>query len=280
MPSFTRRQSTLATLLCGLLAGLDACTSTRGGAVVPPIVVPDTTRTPDRPVEPVAVVFPRPRWDPVTYQLTTETISQEPASGLRDSTRSVRRLQFQPQQPGGNRIFSMRVRVIDTVLTPPVVSLDSGRVYQLSLDGLFTGIAAVGSCTTGGSVISPLYARLLIPRYALDWPQRDSLTYDTCMQGVRSQISGLITWQSPVLDANRTMWLQQIRFTGQLLADSTRSLPLHLRGTFNGTASVTYSVDAADLLQLNSRITFIIDATSSARQQHLQQVTVLQAVRH
>lgn len=278
MPSYMRTCFLNRVLSWGALAVLSsACSSTRGG-VPPTPVIPDTTQLVEGPVELVPVVFPHPRWKSTNYQLTTQGITEDRATAIRDSVQVVQHIRIQPaENPTQSSIMLRLMLVTDSTVIP--VTPDSGRTYQVDPDGRMLSNSPITRCIRTTSTVSPLYARLLISRYASTWPQTDTLAYDTCIQGVYSEIRGTITWQMPVLAPNRESWIQVVTISGRLSSDSSRLLPLHLRGTLEGSATVLFPADVAQALQLNGTFTFLLNARSAVKQQQVEQMLQLHAIR-
>jgi hypothetical protein len=157
--------------------------------------------------------------------------------------------------------------------------VDTGRMYRIDANGAFDAAVLLAQCNSSVTTASPLYIRLLLPRHALQWPQTDSLNYDTCVQGVHSRIASSITWLAPHLDTTRTTWTQPVQILGRLVADSSRTLPLHLRATLQGSAELTYPLDTGHVILLDAKLSFTLEAGSSVKTQQVQQIISIKATR-
>lgn len=287
-PSFTNRLRSACTRFParGLLRAvaqlsvIAACASRQSAprAASPPLALPDSVAQP-LPVAPII------RADSAQWFVHASVLTVERAPGVtRDSTTYEETLHslvvVLSDSSAELTIWAdsgMRVAMMDSVQSTPrqaPASIPPARLrYQLG-PRTVTHLTQdpTNECSATASLLSPLLGRLLA--YTLI-PSAisiaDTLQFATCRADAR--ITTRYVLQNDQPSTNSTA-LRQISITGHLAADSTRFLPMHLRGDVSGSAHFVQSHDSSShplQLTLTSNLQF----TSPVRAQQLQQTTTL-----
>ena len=196
-------------------------------------------------------MVPEPSTAPLQVEVRTLVISSD--SARRDSTNSVAITLLAHDARG----LGVRVARNDSLgrldSLPPIVVDRSGR---------WNAARVALPCRDLGLLPSPLVVRLLRPRSAGTWPQRDSLNYSLCTRGSPRTVSAVVSWQAPVPSADRSTYEQVVEVTARILGDSTRAFPMRTSGDLRGEARL--QVTGADGVLLTSRGSFTINLTASA----------------
>jgi hypothetical protein len=132
-----------------------------------------------------------------------------------------------------------------------------------------------GSCLVRPPEISPLFLRQLIYPGGISSSKTggvfvDSLSYATCVQGVRV-VSALELQWTPSISGPEQDLAVTVRIRGRVYADSSQRLPMTLNGTVTGHSSLVFRRDTRQLERLESDISSELDATMGARRQQFTQ---------
>ena len=154
--------------------------------------------------------------------------------------------------------------------------VDSLQTTQASAEGRFLDTSATVLCAVQQNTLSPLQLRFIVPRYAANWPQIDTLQYTTCVRGARASVVAVVTWASPVFDSAREVWNQSLDIKGLVHADSSRVLPLHLSGELTGSGSLILEPVSTKVRELSATMQLELVAKGGTVKQHIQQKVYLE----
>lgn len=206
--------------------------------------------------------MPQPVWENASRELLLVVTARDASAGTTDSLSTRLRIDLQPTPPAGT--LSIRSRA-DTLPARPATLL------HVDHDGHFVDPLPTPTCPGASGDLSPLQARMILPRAARSWPVRDSLAYDTCVRGVRARVRALVTWPAPSFDDARQVWAQTLSVSGWLVADSSRALPMRLRGELSGHGTLELSPDKLDVLHAAGELLLDLSAESSLKSQRVTQ---------
>jgi hypothetical protein len=207
--------------------------------------------------------------------------TEQADSTATDSLRRHARIRLIPVQDSVLTLTFETIR--DSTDTTSVVAMSRLTMNPNGRSSALT--ASTEECVMRPPEVSPLLVRQLVypadPRlFAVKGRFIDSLTYSSCIQGVRVQSDIELEWtRSPVQPDNVLLYLE-LRLNGRLQADSTRSFPMNLSGTLKGTSMLTFNREGLYLHELRSRITSDLEAISgTSRRQRFAQVVAYHVLR-
>lgn len=203
------------------------------------------------PKAPAPFVVPEPSTAPLQVEVRTLVISAD--SARRDSTNTLAITLLTYDERG----LGVRVARNDSI-----GRLDSLPPINVDRSGRWNSARVSLPCRDLGLLPSPLVVRLLRPRSATTWPQRDSLSYALCTRGSPRTVAAVVAWQAPVPSADRSTYEQVVEVTARILGDSTRAFPMRTAGDLRGEARL--QVTGADGVLLGSRGSFTINLTAAA----------------
>lgn len=253
-------------LLGALLTVLYACQPVRH-RLPEPIASPAPVLSADSlSISASSPVLQPPTWQATTYQVALMVVSSDAV--MKDSTQDTLLVQFLPELLSASDIQLSVISKLDTIRA----STDTLRRFVLRTDGALLR-SVTNECSS--SKLSALLVRLLSPRYAISWPQQESLRYTTCNQGTLSSVNLSFTWQAPRYLASSHVWEQTMVIAGTLVADSTRTLPVRLQGSLLGHATIQLEPETVQPLSGMSFVELRLIATSTLREQVVTQTTTL-----
>lgn len=261
-----------------LLLVLNACASPRtSGAPVPgpQVVQPSVDSTGPAPTTPF-------KWRQDVFSVSIEARTEQADSTAIDSLRRHARIRLTPVQDSN---LTLRFETIRDSTDSTYRSMVAASRLAISLNGRSSVLtASTEECVIRLPEVSPLLVRQLIypadPRLlAVGGRLIDSLTYSSCIQGVRVQSRVELEWTRSPAQSGDVLLHLELRLNGRLQADSTRRFPMNLSGTLNGTSSLTFNREAFYLHELRSRITSDLEAISgTSRRQRFKQVVSYHAL--
>ena len=217
--------------------------------------------------------LPSLSWEAHQALLTIDIRSSERATSQRDSVVSRLLVRVKPKLS-----VSSNYHAHFYTATPETPFQIDSTVFIFTAIGQFLDPVLPVNCTEKRNEFSPTYARFLVPRYSLVWPVSDTLRYASCLRTVPTDLVMVFTWQRPIFRMN--IWTQHLAYSGTIVADSTRSLPLWIRGELSGTAVVWLNTVrlAVDTAHVSMHV--LLRGQSSAREpQIIQQLLILKISR-
>ncbi len=213
-------------------------------------------------------MVPEPSTAPLQVEVRTLVISSD--SARRDSTNSV-----------VTTLIAHDVRGLGVRITQndSLGRLDSLPPIAVDRSGRWNPARLTLPCRDLGLLPSPLVVRLLQPRSASTWPQRDSLSYSLCTRGSPRTVTAVVSWQSPVPSADRSTYEQVVEIAAHIVGDSTRAFPMRTVGDLRGEARLQVTGVDGQLLVSRGSLTINLMASANTMSQRATQLVSFVATR-